>query len=72
MNSLRSPGRDLDVTDLEAAVPGISRRLIVLPMSYVDVSATALREWARKGADLRDLVPPSVEAYIKEHGLYTA
>ena len=72
MNSLRSPGRDLDVTDLEAAVPGISRRLIVLPMSYVDVSATALREWARKGADLRDLVPPSVEAYIREHGLYTA
>jgi len=70
--ALRSPGRDLDVTDLEAAVPGISRRLIVLPMSYVDVSATALREWARKGAALRDLVPPSVEAYIKEHGLYTA
>jgi nicotinate-nucleotide adenylyltransferase len=70
--ALRSPGRDLDVTDLESAVPGISRRLIVLPMSYVDVSATALREWARKGAPLRDLVPPSVEAYIKEHGLYTA
>ena len=70
--ALRSPGRDLDVTDLEAAVPGISRRLIVLPMSYVDVSATALREWARKGADLRDLVPPSVEAYIKEHALYQA
>ena len=70
--ALRSPGRDLDVTDLESAVPGISRRFIVLPMSYVDVSATALREWARKGASLRDLVPPSVEAYIKEHGLYTA
>jgi len=70
--ALRSPGRDLDVTDLEAAVPGISRRLIVLPMSYVDVSATALREWARKGASLRDLVPPAVEAYIKEHALYQA
>ena len=70
--ALRSPGRDLDVTDLERAVPGISRRLIVLPMSYVDVSATALREWARKGAALRDLVPPSVEAYIKEHALYQA
>jgi nicotinic acid mononucleotide adenylyltransferase len=41
-------------------------------MSYVDVSATALREWARKGADLRDLVPSVVEAYIKEHSLYCA
>jgi nicotinate-nucleotide adenylyltransferase len=68
--ALRSPGRDLDVTDLEAAVPGISRRLIILPMSYVDVSATALREWARKGASLGDLVPPAVEAYIREHALY--
>jgi nicotinic acid mononucleotide adenylyltransferase len=35
------------------------------------VSATALREWARKGVPLRDLVPPSVEAYIREHALYT-
>jgi len=35
MNSLRSPGRDLDVTDL------------------------------------RDLVPASVEAYIREHALYS-
>jgi len=70
--ALRSPGRDFDVTDLEAAVPGISRRLTVLPMSYVDVSATALREWARKGVDLGDLVPAAVQAYIKEHGLYTA
>jgi nicotinate-nucleotide adenylyltransferase len=70
--ALRSPGRDLDVTDLEAAVPGISRRLIVLPMSYVDVSATALREWARKGVDLGELVPAAVQAYIREHGLYTA
>jgi nicotinate-nucleotide adenylyltransferase len=69
--ALRSPGRDLDVTDLEAAVPGISRRLIVLPMSYVDVSATALREWARKGVDLGELVPAAVQGYIREHGLYT-
>ncbi len=70
--ALRSPGRDLDVTDLERAIPGVSRCLNVLPMSYVDVSATALREWARKGADLHDLVPPAVEAYIKEHALYCA
>lgn len=70
--ALRSPGRDLDVTDLEAAVPGISRRLIVLPMAYVDVSATALREWARKGVELGELAPAAVKAYIRERGLYRA
>ena len=69
--ALRSPGRDFDFTDLEQAIPGISRRLVILPMSFVDVSGTAIREWARKAADLRDLVPLAVEAYIKEHALYT-
>jgi nicotinate-nucleotide adenylyltransferase len=67
--ALRSPGRDLDVTDVRG-VPGILNRLIVVPMSFMDVSGTALREWARKGASLEGLVPPAVEAYIKEHGLY--
>ncbi len=69
--ALRSPGRDLELTALEKAIPGISRRLIVLPMSFVDVSATAVREWARKGASLDGLVPPLVEAYIKQHDLYS-
>jgi nicotinate-nucleotide adenylyltransferase len=61
--ALRSPGRELDLTELEAAIPGISRRLLVLPMSFVDVSATAIREWARRGVSLDGLVPPPVEAY---------
>ena len=69
--ALRSPGRDLDLTELERAIPGITKRLIVLPMSFVDVSATAVREWARQGVSLDGLVPPAVEAYIKEHALYS-
>ena len=68
--ALRSPGRDFDFTDPEQAIPGISRRLVILPMSFVDVSGTAIREWARKGVSLDGLVPPAVEAYIKEHSLY--
>jgi nicotinate-nucleotide adenylyltransferase len=68
--ALRSPGRDLDLTELESAVPGISRRLVILPLSFVDVSGTAIREWARKGVSLDGLVPAAVEAYIKGHALY--
>jgi nicotinate-nucleotide adenylyltransferase len=68
--ALRSPGRDLDLTELEAAIPGVSRRLVILPMSFVDVSGTAIREWARQGVSLDGLVPPPVEVYIKEHNLY--
>ncbi len=55
--ALRSPGRDLDVTDLEAAVPGLSRRLIVLP----DV----LRRRERDGAAAsgRAKAPPSATSF---------
>jgi nicotinate-nucleotide adenylyltransferase len=69
--ALRSPGRDLELTELEKAIPGVSKRIAVLPMSFVDVSATAVREWARQGVSLGGLVPPAVEAYIKERGLYS-
>ncbi len=70
--ALRSPGRDLELTELEKAIPGIARRIVVLPMSFVDVSATAVREWAGQGVSLDGLVPPAVDAYIKEHKLYSA
>ena len=69
--ALRSRARELDLTEVEAAIPGISRRLIVLPMSFVDVSATAIRAWASKGASLEGLVPPAVESYIRTHALYS-
>jgi nicotinate-nucleotide adenylyltransferase len=69
--ALRSPAQDLDVTEVEKAVPGVSRRIIVVPMSFIDVSATAIRAWAKKGASLEGLVPPPVESYIKSHALYT-
>ncbi len=36
----------------------------------LDVSSSALRERARRGLPLRYLAPPSVEAYVYEHGLY--
>jgi nicotinate-nucleotide adenylyltransferase len=36
----------------------------------VDVASSALRERARRGLPLRYLVPPSVEVYVREHGLY--
>ena len=41
-----------------------------VPMSFVDISSTAVRERVRAGEDITDVVPEAVAAYIKKEGLY--
>ena len=55
---------------LEQLVPGLAARVVWVEMPQVDVSATMLRELAAQGRSLRSLVPPRVDAYIRERGLY--
>jgi nicotinate-nucleotide adenylyltransferase len=55
---------------LESTIPGLAGRLVRLDMPVVDISATALRERAKRGLSLHDLVPAAVAEYISEHGLY--
>jgi nicotinate-nucleotide adenylyltransferase len=45
-------------------------RLHFHPITALDISATALRERVRREQSIRYLVPPDVEQYIREHGLY--
>jgi len=51
---------------------GLSARLIRIHMPVVQVSASDIRERVRMGRSIRYLVPPAVEAYIRQHGLYGA
>jgi len=39
-------------------------------ISYLDISSTKIRELIEKGESVRYLVPPEVEAYAQQHGLY--
>jgi nicotinate-nucleotide adenylyltransferase len=45
-------------------------RLSFLPITGLDISATAVRERVRRGLSIRYLVPTDVERYIRKHGLY--
>lgn len=41
-----------------------------IPMEFVDVSSTAVRERVATGRSLADVVPEAVAAYIEKEGLY--
>ncbi len=65
------PGRSRpSLEELEARVPGISRRLVFLEKPEIDISSSKIRELAAQGETIEHLVPGPVAAYIREHKLY--
>lgn len=59
-----------DLTILEKKITGLSQRLFMLNEPVVDISSSDIRNRARDGLDIRELVPDSVADYIAENGLY--
>ncbi|MCH7835341.1 MAG: nicotinate (nicotinamide) nucleotide adenylyltransferase [Chloroflexi bacterium] len=49
---------------------GLLERVVWLEMPLVEVSATGVRERARRGLPLEEMVPAAVADYIRQHRLY--
>jgi len=65
------PGYSLpDLNSLEAAIPGLSRRLTLLEKPEVDIDATEIRNRVAQGLPIGHLVPEPVDEYIRKHKLY--
>jgi len=78
---LSRPGYEPDLDALAESLPlkdgllqkvDLRQRIDWLMGPSLDVSSSALRERAKRGLPLRYLVPPSVEVYVRRHGLYDA
>lgn len=59
-----------DQNTLETAIPGLSKRVIMLDKPQIAVSASLVRERVAAGRSISHLVPQAVERYIGEHKLY--
>jgi len=65
------PGYPLpDLRVLEATIPGLSQRVIIMEKPEIDISASVIRGRVVQGLSICHLVPQPVERYIKEHKLY--
>jgi nicotinate-nucleotide adenylyltransferase len=59
-----------DLKSLESSVPGITRSLVWLDISPMDISSSDIRDRTAQGLSIHGLVPDDVESYIAENRLY--
>jgi nicotinate-nucleotide adenylyltransferase len=65
----RRPGYEIDWATLPASVQPLRDRVVTAPL--VEISATQVRERARRGQSIKYLVPDVVERAILDRRLYT-
>lgn len=63
---------ELDWAKLEAELPGVLARVIILDMPEIEIASHTLRERVRTNRPIRHQVPAEVEEYIYTHHLYQA
>ena len=67
---MRRPGDRIDLTGLEARLPGITQKVRFIDAPLLEISASEIRTRIRQGRPYRYFLPPPVYRIIQELGLY--
>jgi len=59
-----------DLGSLEAIIPGLSQRVMLMDKPEIDISASVIRDRVARGLSIRHLIPKPVAEYIRRHKLY--
>jgi len=60
-----------DLRSMEAFLPGLTQRVILLNTPLIDINASEIRDRVAQGLSIEHLVPEPVERYIRGQGLYS-
>lgn len=64
------PGFRVDLAALEAKLPGLSDRVVILPSPNLKIAASDIQSRVAEGRSIDGFVPAAVAQYIAEHRLY--
>lgn len=65
------PGVDADLASIARQIPSVQSRVHLVPTKEIAISSSEIRRRVGEHQSIHELVPPPVEAYIRDHGLYT-
>ena len=64
-------GVDADLASIARQIPSVQSRVHLIPTKKIAISSSEIRRRVGEHQSIHGLVPPPVEAYIRDHGLYT-
>jgi nicotinate-nucleotide adenylyltransferase len=64
------PGAEMDLSEIESAVPGVSTRVCWLNAPQLEIASSDIQQRVREGRTVRYMLPQAVEEIVRQEGLY--